>query len=164
MLDKTRTALDIKGELLRRPRQLRRVDNLKHRLEEAIGDNTVDNLVADLSRATEVEVGKFVGALLNVSTDNFLFAYAVPQFEGFATTFKNVTQRYQMMDGTEQGDLFAKIEIMFKNIFVDKYASMGPDVAELIAKKYAVQMIEQLKRQSIQANVDMHQDKSGTTI
>lgn len=127
---------------------------------EAIGDNTVDNLMCDLKRSSEVEIDMFVCALLNSNQDNFGFAYVVPQYDGFQDSFQKVVQRYRVMDGMEQGDLFEKVSGMFKDIFMSKCAAMGPKVAEQVGKKYAEQMIGMLKRESIQANVDMDVDKS----
>lgn len=129
---------------------------------EAIGDNTVDNMMDELRRSVDVEVGQFVMALLNSHVGDFMYAYSIPQYDGFKDAFKIVMQRYQLMDGTEQGDLFAKIENMFKDLFVEKYSSLGPEAAELVAKKYTLQMVNYMKANAIQANVDLHQDKTRT--
>lgn len=128
---------------------------------EAIGDNSIDNQIDELRRATDVEVGQFVTALLNANVQNFTYAYNVPQYEGFKKSFMTVLERYRLMDGTEQGDLFAKIDIMFKDLFVEKFAGMGPEIAELVAKKFSLQMVNILKSNSIQANVDMDQNADG---
>lgn len=132
----------------------------KGELSETIGDNSVDNFMQELERAACIEVGRFVGSLLNSHIQRFLHCYDMPQHEEFRSVFKQVLNRYQIMDGDEQGDLFRKIENMFKDIFVNKYSDLGPEVAELIAKRYAVQMIDVLKQNAIRANVDDHVDKS----
>ena len=129
-------------------------------LKEAVGDNSIDNMIDELKRAVDVEMGQFVTALLNSNVSNFLYAYAIPQYEGFREALRVVLERYRVMDGTEQGDLFTKIENLFKDLFVEKYASLGPETAELVAKKYALQMVAYLKKNSIQANVDLAQDKT----
>lgn len=124
-------------------------------LSEAIGDNTVDNMMDELTRATSIEVGKFVGSLLSSNINSFMHCYSIPQFEDFKAMFHQILNRYQVMDGMDQGDLFKKIEIMWKDLFVDRYADLGPEVAELIAKRYSVQMVNMLKANSVQANVDL---------
>lgn len=127
---------------------------------EAVGDNVVDNMMDELKRAVDVEMGQFVTSLLNSNVMKFLYAYTVPQYEGFQEALQVVVERYQVMDGTEQGDLFAKIDNLFKDMFVDKYAALGPEAAELVAKKYAMQMVNWLKKQRVQANTELHQDKT----
>jgi len=118
---------------------------------EAIGDNTVDNLVDELARGTAIEIGQFVAGLLSQNVENFSFAYDRPQHEGFKQSLGAVVARFQLMDGSEQGDLFTKIQILFKNLMVSKYPDLGPEAAELIAVKYAKQMIFFLNAKRIQA-------------
>lgn len=127
---------------------------------EDIGDNTVDNLMTELSRAASVELGKFVGALLNTNMNKFLQSYNMPEFEPFRAVMKDVISRYQIMSGSEQGDLFLKIENMFKDIFVDQFGHLGPEIAEMIAKKYSVQMVQFIKQYGV-ANKDMDIKKDG---
>lgn len=150
-------------DLLRDDLGIVRRDSVKStaQIQETVGDNVVDNMVDELRRAVDIELGQFVMALLNTSIQNFMYAYSVPQFEGFKENMGVVLDRYQLMDGSEQGDLFAKIEIMFKDLFVQKHSSLGPEAAELVAKKYALQMINYLKANAIQANVNLHQNKVG---
>lgn len=129
-------------------------------LHEAIGDNTVDNLMDALKRSTAVEVNNFTVALLNANVDKFQYAYRLPQHDQFRQDLRNVLERYRIMDGMEQGDLFVKIESMFKDLFVERYGSLGPEAAELIAVRYAKQMVLFLKENSIQA-ADLSQDATG---
>jgi hypothetical protein len=130
-------------------------------ISEAIGDNTVDNMMDELTRSTNIELGKFVSSLLNTNINLFLHSYNLPQYEEFRSSFRLVLNRYQVMDGSEQGDLFRKIENMFKDIFISKFGDLGPEVAEVIAQRYAVQMVDMLKKNSVQANVDLDQDREG---
>lgn len=130
-------------------------------ISEAIGDNTVDNMVDELTRSTNIELGKFVSSLLNTNINLFLHSYSLPQYEEFRATFRHVLSRYQVMDGMEQGDLFRKIENMFKDIFISKFGDLGPEVAEVIAQRYSNQMIDMLKKNSVQANVDLDSDREG---
>jgi len=130
-------------------------------ISEAIGDNTVDNMIDELTRSTNIELGKFVSSLLNTNINLFQHSYNLPQYEEFRSSFQMILNRYQVMDGSEQGDLFRKIENMFKDIFISKFGDLGPEVAEVIAQRYAVQMVDTLKKNSIQANVDLDQDREG---
>ena len=57
----------------------------------------------------------------------------------------DIQQRYRVMDGMERQDLFRQIEGMFKSIFLQKFSSLGPETAELIAVRYAGQMVKQIK-------------------
>ena len=129
-------------------------------LVEALGDNKVDNIVDDLARAADIELQMFSASLLNTQAKEFLQSYRTPQFEGFRAAFRAVVARYRVMDGTEQGDLFHKIEILFKDIFVQKFGALGPEAAELMSQRYSNQMVAVLKSLSVQANVDMDQGKS----
>jgi len=130
-------------------------------VSEAIGDNVVDNMMADMARATSVELSKFVASLLNTNLNTFMHSYQMPQYEEFRGAFRMILSRYQVMDGLEQGDLFQKIENMFKDLFIRHYSALGPEVSEVIARRYATQMIEMLKVNSIRANVDMDSDRDG---
>ena len=129
-------------------------------LEEAIGDNKIDNLADDLKRATEIELGMFAASLMNSYANDFIQSFRTPQFEGFREAFSDVVARYRVMDGTEQGDLFQKIETMFKDIFVQRFSALGPEAAELMAQRYSGQMVDMLKALSIQANTDLAIGKS----
>lgn len=139
---------------------IKEVINIYEELVEAIGDNKVDNLIQDLQRVTEVETSMFVARLLQTNVKKFAFSYNLPQYEAFREAFKDVLGRYLVMDGEEKGDLFVKIESMFKEIFVQKYAGLGPEAAEQTAKLYAEQMICILKQNSVQANTEMYPQKS----
>lgn len=136
------------------------VKELYTELVEAIGDNKVDNMTDELKRATEVELDRFVSQMLQTNVKRFASAYALPQYEAFRESFKDILLRYQVMDGEEKGDLFVKIEQMFKDIFTEKYAGLGPEAAELTAKLYAEQMIKVFKDNSIQMNTEMYPEKS----
>lgn len=128
-------------------------------LSEDIGDNTIDNMMGELHRATGVELGKFVGSLLNVNLNKFVQCYNMPEYEPFRHVMKDIISRYQVMSGSEQGDLFLKIEGMFKDIFMAQYSHLGPEVADLIAKKYSVQMIQFIKQFGVAdpgLNIDKH--------
>lgn len=117
---------------------------------EMIGDNTVDNLLADLRRTTSIEVGQFVGGLLNGSVNQFAYAYSMPQYDEFKRSLENMCVRYKVMDGMEQGDVCLKVTAMFKDIFTSTYGALGPEAADLMAVKYAKQMIDYMKAQSPQ--------------
>lgn len=130
-------------------------------ISEAIGDNTVDNMIDELKRATGIELGRFVGSLLGANLNTFIHSYTVPQHEEFREIFNQILSRYRVMDGMDQGDLFKKIEIFWKDLFVERYADLGAEVAELVAKRYATQMVLVLKANSIQANVDMDSNRDG---
>lgn len=129
-------------------------------IQESIGDNTVDNIVAELSRCVSVELDLFVCELLNKMVNNFAHDYHLPFYEDFKTAFMLVLNRYQLMSGDEEGDLYKKIDNFFLNIFSEKFSSGGHEVSDVIAKKYAVQMINFLKANKIQANTDLAVDKS----
>jgi hypothetical protein len=119
------------------------------KLLENIGDNTVDNLMDELNRGVKIELGKFVGSLLNTGINRFLHSYNLPQYEGFRSAMINIIDRFRVMDGADQGDLFRKIDNMFRDIFISQYGHLGPEIAEMIAKKYAVQMIDFIKSYSV---------------
>lgn len=123
---------------------------------EAIGDNKIDNMVQELGRVTEVELGMFVATMLQKTVSLFAYDYEAPKYDGFEKAFKDIKERYQVMSGEEQGDLFTKIEQMFKEIFVQKFSGLGPEEAEATAKLYANQMIGILKDNSIQKNTEMY--------
>lgn len=148
----------IKEQVLGQPVQL----SGSRALAEAIGDNTVDNLIDELTRATSIELGQFVVGLLNVNVDNFSFAYNLPQHIGFKHALDAIVSRYRVMDGSEQGDVFSKVKIMFKDILVARYPDLGPDAAEITALKYANQMIGFLKSQALSA-ADFSFDYTGKT-
>jgi hypothetical protein len=115
---------------------------------EAVGDNKVDNMIEETRRSVEVEISMFVLALLNTSLKAFAQQYRTPQHEGFRGAMQDLYERYRVMDGTERADLFEKIELMFKGIFQDNYDSLGPDAAELVAKRYAKQMCDMIKAEN----------------
>ena len=129
-------------------------------LSEEIGDNSVDNMMTQLQRSCGVELGKFVGSLLNTGVGRFLQSYNMPEYEPFRHAMMDIISRYQIMSGSEQGDLFLKIENMFKDIIMSQYAHLGPEIAEMIAKRYAVQMIQFIKEHGIAAP-DMDVDRDG---
>lgn len=131
------------------------------RVTESIGDNTVDNIVDELSRCVSVELDLFVVDLLNKMVRDFARNYHLPFYEDFRTAFNMVLNRYQLMSGDEEGDLFKKIENFFLNIFSEKFNSAGHEVSDVIAKKFAMQMIQFLKANKIQANTDLAVDKTG---
>lgn len=118
-------------------------------VSEDVGDNTVDNMMTELYRSSKIELGKFVGSLLNANLNRFLQSYNLPEYEPFRNVMRNIISRYQVMSGSEQGDLFVKIEGMFKDIFVSQYGHLGPEIAELIAVRYAVQMIQFIKQYGV---------------
>ena len=97
---------------------------------------------------------------MNTYAKDFLQSFRAPMFEGFREAFQDVVSRYRLMDGTEQGDLFHKIETMFKDIFVQRFSALGPEAAELMAQRYSGQMVDMLKSLSIQANTGLAVDKS----
>lgn len=130
-------------------------------LTESIGDNTVDNLVAELARCVSIELDLFVVDLLNKLAKDFARDYHMPFYEDFRTAFKLVLNRYQLMSGDEEGDLFKKIENLFLNIFSEKFSASGHEVSDVIAKKFANQMINFLKANKIQANTNLAVDKTG---
>jgi len=129
-------------------------------LAETIGDNTIDNMMDEMVRSANIELDRFVVSLLNSNLKIFAQCYNLPQHEDFRIVFRKILYRYQIMDGSEQGDLYVKIENMFKDIFINKYNQMGTDISELLARKYATQMIDILRGNAVQANVDMAQDKT----
>lgn len=129
-------------------------------LSEEIGDNSVDNMMTELERSCGVEMGKFVGSLLNTNVDRFKHCYNMPEYEPFRHVMRDIISRYQIMAGSEQGDLFLKIENMFKDIMIGQYAHLGPEIAEMIAKKYAVQMIQFIKEHGVTPK-DMDTEKDG---
>lgn len=131
------------------------------RISESIGDNTVDNIVAELARCVSIELDLFVVDLLNKMVRDFARNYHLPFYEDFRTAFSLVLNRYQLMSGDEEGDLFKKIENFFLNVFSEKFDSAGHEVSDVIAKKYAAQMIMFLKANKIQANTDLAVDKDG---
>lgn len=114
-------------------------------MTESIGDNKIDNLADELRRSTEVELAMFVGAILNTSYKAFAGNYATPQHDGFKRTIEAIRDRYCVMDDMEKLDLAQKIEIMFKDIMVKQYGALGADSAELVATRYAKQMINWFK-------------------
>lgn len=129
-------------------------------MSEAIGDNTVDNLVDQLKTATAVEVSHFVVGLLNSNSDSFSYAFNLPSYDGFKTATTAIVDRFRLMDGAEQGDLFTKIMLMFKDLTMAQYGELGTDAAELVAVKYARLMIDFLKSKAIQA-ADLSTDETG---
>jgi hypothetical protein len=114
-------------------------------LVEQIGDNKVDNMVGDLARSTEIEIQMFVASLLNSNIKTFLRFYVVPQFEAFKTAVSDIQERYKVMDELERTDLLHKIESMWKDIFIRNFGILGPDAAEMMATRYAAQMIREIK-------------------
>jgi hypothetical protein len=118
------------------------------KISEAVGDNKVDNIIGELTRSTEVEIGMFVASLLNSSVNSFKQQYNTPQFEGFKKAMNASIERYRMMDESDRTDLFQKIEIMFKDIFFKNYAHIGHEEAEIVAMRYAKQMQSLLKEQN----------------
>jgi hypothetical protein len=115
-------------------------------LLEYVGDNKVDNLADELRRSTEVELAMFVGSVLNTQYKQFLNSYSTPQHDGFQRTISAVRDRYCVMDDQEKIDLSQKIETLWKDIMVKQYGALGADSAELVATRYAKQMISWLKR------------------
>jgi hypothetical protein len=118
------------------------------RLVESVGDNKIDNLVDELKRSTQLELGNFVVQLLNTSTNDFVQHYQTPTFDGFKKILGTVVERYRVMDDAEKDDLFQKIELLFRDLMTQQYANMGPETSELIAARYAKQMQEFLKGQN----------------
>jgi len=114
-------------------------------LSEQVGDNKVDHMVESIRQSVEVELNMFMVSLLNTNVKEFEKSYATPQFEGFRDAMADIEQRYRVMDGLERQDLFVKIENVFKGIFLQKFNALGPDVAELVAIRYAGQMIKKVK-------------------
>ena len=141
-------------------KDIKRMQGEVQGLNEAIGDNTIDNMMDELNRATKIEIERFVVSLLNSQIKIFAQCYNLPQHEDFRVIFRKILYRYQVMDGSDQGDLFLKIENMFKDLFINKYGQSGPEIAEMLAKKYTVQMIGILRNNAVQGNVDMAQDKT----
>jgi hypothetical protein len=131
-------------------------------LNESIGDNTVDNIVDELARCVSVELDLFVIDLLGKMVTEFTRDYHLPFYEDFKTSFSLVLNRYQLMSGDEEGDLFKKIDNFFLNIFSEKFSAAGHEVSDVIAKKFSTQMIKFLKTNKVQANVDMAVDKTDT--
>ena len=127
---------------------------------EAIGDNTTDNLVDALRSATAVEVGQFVVGLLSVNAEKFAYAFEQAHYDGFKDALGMLVQRFRLMDGSEQTDLFTKIVLMFKDLMITKYADLGTDAAETVAAKFAAMMIDFLKSEAIQA-ADLSTDHTG---
>lgn len=117
---------------------------------EAIGDNTVDNLMADLARCTTIELAQFVAGLLTVNVNQFEYAYSAPQYTDLAVALANLCHRYRVMDGKEQGDLCTKVTSMMKDIFATHYAALGPEAADAMAMQYADHMIAYIKSQNPQ--------------
>lgn len=116
---------------------------------EAIGDNKVDNLVDELKRATEIELAMFVASQLNSGVQAFQQQYTTPQFDGFKVILKSLVDRYRVMDDAEKLDFFQKIEIFFKDLMQKNYSALGPEAAELVASRYAKQMMDWLKKQNL---------------
>lgn len=131
-----------------------------HAIQESIGDNTIDNLVDELARATAIEMEMYANDLLSKMVQGFARDYSMPFYDEFKSSFRLLLSRYQLMSGDEEGDLFRKIEHMFMNIFSSKFSSQGYEVADVIAKKYATQMIRFLKHNKIQANSNLDLDKT----
>lgn len=129
------------------------------KMQEAVGDNAVDNMVTAMSRVVEVELAMFLSKLLVMNVGKFSFSYEDPSYLEFKKNFSDIIARYQVMDGEDKGDLHQKIENMFKDIFTDKYAALGPQFAETTGALYAQQMVNILKSMSIQANVEIYSPK-----
>ena len=121
------------GEMLNKP------------LLEYVGDNKVDNLADELRRSTEVELAMFVGSVLNTQYKQFMSSYSTPQHDGFQRTIAAIRDRYCVMDDQEKIDLAQKIETLWKDIMVKQYGALGADSAELVATRYAKQMISWFK-------------------
>lgn len=132
------------------------------KLTESIGDNTVDNIVDELARCVAIEIDLFVIDLLNKMVSQFARNYHLPHYEEFRSAFNLVLNRYQLMNGDEEGDLYKKIENFFLNIFSQRFSSAGHEVSDVIAKKFTAQMIAFLKANKIQANTNLAVDKSKT--
>lgn len=128
-------------------------------IQEAVGDNAVDNMVTAMSRVVEVELSMFISKLLVMNVGKFSFSYEDPSYIEFKKNFSDIIARYQVMDAEEKGDLYQKIENMFKDIFTEKYAALGPQFAETTGALYAQQMVNILKSMSIQANVELYSPK-----
>jgi hypothetical protein len=139
---------------------LKQIFDEMNSLTESIGDNTVDNLVSELARCVSIELDLFVVDVLNKLAKDFARDYHMPFYEDFKTAFKLVLNRYQLMSGDEEGDLFKKIENLFLNIFSDKFNAAGHEVSDVIAKKFSNQMINFLKANKIQANTNLSVDKT----
>lgn len=113
--------------------------------DEAIGDNKVDNLVSELKRCTDNELKMFTVSQLNSGVQSFQQQYSTPQFDGFKVVLTALVDRWRVMDDMEKQDLCQKIELTFKEIMTDNYSALGPETAELVASRYAKQMIDHLK-------------------
>lgn len=114
-------------------------------LNEYVGDNKIDNLADELKRSAEIELKMFATSLLQTNLNLFLQAFVTPQFASFKTCIDAITDRYRVMDDQERLDLFQKMELMFKEIFINNFSALGPETAELIASRYAQQMVKHLK-------------------
>lgn len=139
---------------------IRKIWNDAKGMTESIGDNTVDNIVAELARCTAIEIDLFVVDLLNKMVRDFARNYHLPFYEDFRVAFNLVLNRYQLMNGDEEGDLFKKIENFFLNVFSERFNSAGHEVSDVIARKFAAQMVQFLKANKVQANVDLAVDKN----
>lgn len=126
---------------------------------EQVGDNTVDNLVSDLSQALPVELNAFVCGLLNGNTERFVYAYATPNYTGFGEAMDRLVERFKLMDGLEQADTLRKLDLLWKGIFLERYAVLGAEASELMAARYAAQMTSWLKLQTVpQPSLALPQD------
>lgn len=118
---------------------------------EMIGDNTVDNLISELTRCTTIELGHFAAGLMHVSVNKFEYAYETPHYDEFKAALTNLINRYKVMDGLEQGDTCMKMLAMMKDIFTSNYGALGPEAADAMATQYAQHMIDFIKSQNLQA-------------
>jgi hypothetical protein len=132
----------------------------KSYISEGIGDNNIDNMVDELRSATEKEIQMFVSMMLSRVIRQFAQSYSTPHFEEFRKVLEDIVTRFNVMDSSEKGDLFTKIENMFKDIFVKNYSDLGPDAAKTVGSLYAAQMVRYLKSQQVQSNKNMFTPKS----
>jgi hypothetical protein len=123
---------------------------------EAVGDNKIDNMMADLKLAAGVELERFAMKMLADGMSKFAQQYATPEYLPFKEKVVDLIMRYRVTDGEEQADLFNKIQSMFKQIFVEKFGADSAEKAGVLAMQYAEQMIAIFKKNSAQANTEMY--------
>lgn len=123
---------------------------------EAVGDNKIDNMMADLKLATSVELDRFAMMMMADGLSKFTKQYVTPEYAPFKQKVVDLIMRYRVTDGEEQADLFNKIQSMFKQIFVEKFGADSAEKAGVLANLYAEQMIAIFKKNSAQANTEMY--------